>query len=274
MDYVEFTDDLKNSGLEATMIKHFDGPQFEELKNVFDKLNDDQKKAAVAKMIEASSAESSEAFMEMVKEEFAIPEAQTAKSIFDKLHTTNMGVVDDLSLLETFDELERGLVLPEFQPYKLKQHAYKTQIGMGILGYLCQNFAKKYGKIVIQQNPPRVVLKLKMKRKSLLPEESESGELGWREVEMQVKVNITVKMFYDPVCQTNVVTFENTSKSQFGIPEYRSIVNELTTNNEWFLSRLINGVYDVEETDTADCDIDENDVHDDEEEEEIEGQEQ
>jgi len=195
---------------------------------------------------------------------------KVAEIIQSSLRTVKIGKIDDWDKLEKFRDFEADVTLPTFSPYKLKNHTYTTKIGLGVLGYCVEKFMHKRGKMTITKTPaPAIICHFKTKHTVQLPEEKDNGEIGWREGKLPVTVKIELRIFYDEEFKTNVITFANVSDDVMAMHFFPTIVQEITTNNTYFLASFLNDTYKSEEAEVSDMCLDDIEF---DEEEEVEGQ--
>jgi hypothetical protein len=175
------------------------------------------------------------------------------KLIFSKLHTTNLGPIDDWEVASKFAPLD-DVKLDTYDPSLYKSFTYQTKIGFGMLAYTVQCFAKGRGKMKIAANRGSMILNMPLKKKIALPVEKEDGSIVFEKAQMRCLIKIKISLYYDPETKFNVIVFENAGDA-FTMKEFALSVDELTKNKRYFLVYFLDAALNPTEAHMNSLDI-------------------
>lgn len=168
-----------------------------------------------------------------------------AEFLGSQVKMTKLGKVDDWDVVNKFSALD-SLNLPAYNLCQLKNHSYNVKCGFGLLAYCVSRFAHQRGKTLVDPENRWIDLHMKIKKSMTLPSEDENEKVSWYKCTMPIKLKIRITLrnaLGDDPSWGYILSFQNISESAMSMVEYDHVVNELTTNNNWFLALLINNQF-------------------------------
>jgi len=169
-----------------------------------------------------------------------------AKFLGEQMKITQLGKVDDWEMVAKFAMLD-NLDLPEYNLCQHKNHSYHVKFGFGLLAYCVSRFAHNRGKTIVDTENRWIDLHMKIKKTLVLPNEDESAKISWKKCTMPIKLKIRITLRNALGTNKNwgyILAFQNISDGAMSMVEFDTVVNELTTNNNWFLAMLMDKQFD------------------------------
>lgn len=170
-----------------------------------------------------------------------------AQFLDEQMKMTKIGKIDDWEIVKKFAVLD-NLSLPAYNLHEQKNHSYHVKFGFGLLAYCVSRFARSRGKTIVDTEKRSIDLHMKLKKPMILPKEDASAEKGiiWQKCTMPIKLKIQITL--RSALELNedwgyIMTFANISDGAMSMVEFDTVVNELTTNNNWFLSMLMDNQF-------------------------------
>jgi len=171
-----------------------------------------------------------------------------AEFLNGELKKTKLGPIDDWGVVKQLAVLDT-LELPEYHLCDQKNHSYHVKFGLGLLAYCVTRFAHKRGKVIINAESRSVDLQTKIVKTMVLPKEDANApdKVFWHKCSIPIKLKI--RMTLRNAMKINpdwnyILTFQNISEGAMSMNEFDTIVNELTTNNTYFLATLMDKQFD------------------------------
>jgi len=170
-----------------------------------------------------------------------------AQFLDEQMKMTKIGKIDDWEIVKKFAVLD-NLSLPAYNLHEQKNHSYHVKFGFGLLAYCVSRFARTRGKTIVDTEKRSIILQMKLKKPMILPKEDANAEKGiiWQKCTMPIKLKIQITL--RSALELNedwgyIMTFSNISEGAMSMVEFDTVVNELTTNNNWFLSMLMDNQF-------------------------------
>lgn len=214
---------------------------------------EEQNAEAVAKAFSSLSEdrEVSPADLQQVAQDISLTlDENQAEAILKRLHTTQLGEIDDWVVASRFAELDNH-PLPAYDPPVHKSFTYKTKIGFGMLGYCVSSFINKRGQLtVLQRKNPGLKVEMAFKKKVVLPNEEVDKDgkavIKFRQGKIPARLEMLISIYHDPISMMNMIVFENTGGA-FAMQEFASTVKELTENRTYYLAHFLEAEFDPSE---------------------------
>jgi len=208
-----------------------------------------------------------------IAENDMVPDAMMAKFLQNELKNTMVGKVDDWAKVKQFAELD-SLPLPNWDLEEQKNHCYHVKFGFGLLAYCLAKFADQKGKTYVDTQNRHIDIVMKVKKPMILPQEDPNNaeKVAWKKccftVKLKIRASLRSAMHLNPDWGY-ILTFQNISEDAMSMHEFDLTIKEITTNNAWFLSLLMDERWDPSKANYNDYNYDDEDVQEQAPEEEV-----